>query len=90
MKNSDELVKRTHITNRYYFSDYHYWILIISGSRAGKINLLLNLINYQRPDVDKIYLSVEDPFVSKYQLLIKGRMNHEKNPESIYSLFANN
>ena len=33
----------------------------------------MNLIKYQRPDIDKIYLYVKDPFESKYQLLINGR-----------------
>ena len=31
-------------------------ILITVGSRLGKTNVLLNLIKYQRPDVDKNYL----------------------------------
>ena len=35
--------------------------------------MLLNLIKYQRPDIDKIHLYVEDPFQSKYQLLINAR-----------------
>ena len=35
--------------------------------------MFLNLIKYQRPDIDKIYLYVKDPFKSKYQLLISGR-----------------
>ena len=35
--------------------------------------MLLNLIKLQRPDIDKIYLYVKDPFESKYQLLINGR-----------------
>ena len=35
--------------------------------------MLLNLIKHQRPDIDKIYLYVKNPFESKYQLLIKGR-----------------
>ena len=35
--------------------------------------MLLNLIKHQRPDIDKIYLYVKDPFESKYQLLINGR-----------------
>ena len=33
----------------------------------------MNLIKHQRPDIDKIYLYVKDPFKSKYQLLISGR-----------------
>ena len=35
--------------------------------------MLLNLIKHQRPDIDKIYLYVKDPFESKYQLRINGR-----------------
>ena len=34
--------------------------------------MLLNSIKHQRPDIDKIYLYVQDPFESKYQLLING------------------
>ena len=35
--------------------------------------MLLNLIKHQRPDIDKIYLYVKDPFESTYQLLINGK-----------------
>ena len=35
---------------------------IIGGSKSGKTNALLNLINYQRPGDDNIYLYVKDPF----------------------------
>ena len=35
--------------------------------------MLLNLIKHQRPDIDKVYLYVKDPFESKYQLRINGR-----------------
>ena len=35
--------------------------------------MLLNLIRNEQPDTDKLYLSVEDAFESKYQLLINGR-----------------
>ena len=38
-----------------YISNYLYRILIMSGSRSDKSNMLLNLIKHQRPDVDKIY-----------------------------------
>ena len=41
--------------------DHPYKILIIGGSRSGKINVLLNLIKHQRLDIDQ------------YQLLINGR-----------------
>ena len=35
--------------------------------------MFLNLIKHQRPDIDKIYLYVKDPFESTYQLPINGR-----------------
>ena len=35
--------------------------------------MLLNLIKHQRPDIDKNYLYVKDPFESKYQLLINEK-----------------
>ena len=48
--------------------------------------MLLKLIKYQRPGIDKIYLYVKDPFKSKYQLLINGREKVEikelKNPKA--------
>ena len=53
--------------------------------RSGKTNVLLNLIKHQRPDIDKIYLYVKDPFKSKYELLINERekvgIKHLKNPK---------
>ena len=48
--------------------------------------MLLNLIKHQRPDIDKIYLYVKDPFKSKYQLLINGKekvgIENLKNPKA--------
>ena len=41
------------------------------GSRTT--NVLLNLLKHQRPNIDKIYSYVKDPFKSKYQLLINRR-----------------
>ena len=39
-----------------------------------KANESLNLIKDWRPDIDKIYLYVKDPFEKKYQLmLVNGR-----------------
>ena len=43
------------------------------ASGSGKTNSLLNVIKHQRPDFDKIYLSIKDPFKSKYQLIINRR-----------------
>ena len=49
--------------------------------------MLLNLIRYQRPDIDKIYLYVKDSFESKYQLFINGRekvgIKKLKNPKTV-------
>ena len=52
-------------------------MLINGDSGSGRTNALLNLIKYQRPDIDKIYLFVKDPLESKYQMLIKGRKKYE-------------
>ena len=46
-----------------------YRILIIGGSRSGKTNALLNLINNQ-PDIDKMYLYAKHPYEVKYQYLV--------------------
>ena len=47
--------------------------------------MLLNLIEHQRPDIDKIYLYVKDPFEAMYQLLInrteKVGIKKLKNPK---------
>ena len=73
MKNYDKSVEINHDPNWSYIRDHSYRILIADGSGSGKANVLLNLIKHQRPDIDKIYLYVKDPFKSKYQLLISGR-----------------
>ena len=46
--------KTKHNKNWPYIPDHPYRILIIGGSRSGKTNALLNLIENQ-PDIDKIY-----------------------------------
>ena len=53
-------------------TDYPYRILIIGGSRSGKTNVLLNLIE-NKLDIDKIYLYTKDPYEAKYQYLINKR-----------------
>ena len=55
-------------------SDHPYRILKVGGSRYGKTNALLNLINHEQ-DIDKIYLYAKDPYYPKYQLLINKRQN---------------
>ena len=62
--------KTEHNLKWLYIPDQPYKILIIGGSRSGKLNALLNLINNQ-PDIDKIYLYAEDPYETKCQYLIK-------------------
>ena len=59
MKNYDELVEINHDLNWPYIPDHPYRIIIVDGSESGKINVLLNLIKHQWPDIDKIYLYVK-------------------------------
>ena len=73
IKNYDQSVEVDHNLNWPYIPDHIYRILIIDVSGSGKTNVLLKLTKHQRPDIDKIYLHVKDPFESKYQLLINGR-----------------
>ena len=54
MKKYDESVEISHNPSWPYILDHPYRILIIGGSGSGKTNLLLNLINHQRPDIDKL------------------------------------
>ena len=72
-KNYDESVKINQNRNWPYIPNHPYWILIIGGSGSGTTNVLLNLMKYQRPDVNRIYLYVKDPFKSKYQLLLNRK-----------------
>ena len=63
MVNFDDVTEeniKEHIPNWSQILDHPYKILIIGGSRLGKTNSLLNLIN-QQPDIDKIYLYAKDP-----------------------------
>ena len=68
-----------------YIPDHPYRILIIGGLESGRTNVIFNLVKYQGPDIDKIYLYLSDPFKSKYQLLINGKEKVEienlKNPK---------
>ena len=60
-ENYDQSVEISHNPNWPYIPDHPYIILIILGSGSGIANVLLNLIKYQRPGTDKIYLYVKDP-----------------------------
>ena len=73
MKNYDESVKMNYNPNWLYIPDHSQRILIIGGSGSGKTNVSLNLVKHKRPEIDKIYLYVKDPFKSKYQFLISKR-----------------
>ena len=77
--------KTKHNKNWPYIPGHPYKILIIGGLGSGKTNLLLNLIENQ-PDIDKIYLCLEDPFESKHQYLINKResvgINHFNDPKA--------
>ena len=55
-----------------YIPDHPYRILIIGGSRSGKRNVFINLINNQL-DIDKIYLYAKDLYKAKYQYLMNKR-----------------
>ena len=59
--------------------------LIIGGSRSGKTNGLINLINEQN-DIDKIYLYAKDLSEPKHQFLIEKHenvgMKHINNPSA--------
>ena len=66
--------KTEHNSKWPYIPDHPYRILIVGGSRSGKTNALLNLINNQ-PDIDKMYLYAKYPYEAKYQYLIN---KHEK------------
>ena len=61
-----------HNKNWPYIPDHPYRILIIGGSRSGKTNVLLNLIENQ-PEINKIYLYAKDLYEAKYQYLIRIR-----------------
>ena len=53
LRNYDESVKINRNSNWSYITDHPYMILIIGGSGSGETNVLLNLINFQRPDIGK-------------------------------------
>ena len=60
---------KEHNPNWQEIPEHPYRILIVENAVSGKTNASLNLINHE-PDIDKIYIYVEDPHDAKYQLLI--------------------
>ena len=74
MKNYDELVEINHNPNWPYISDNPYRILIIVGSRSGKTNALLNLININGQILIKFSCMSEiDPNQSINSLLLEEK-----------------
>ena len=53
-----------------YIPDHAYRTLIIGGLGSGKINLLLNLVKYQGPDIDKKLFVLQRSIELKYELII--------------------
>ena len=77
MINLDNIVNNNnekHNENWFYIPDHPYRVLIIGGSRSGKANTLLHLINEQK-DIDEIYLYAKDLSEPKYEYLIENREN---------------
>ena len=75
MFNFDYITKediKEHNRNWLQIPNHTYRILTVGGSRSGKTNALLNLINHE-PDIDKMYSYPKDPYESKYQLLINKK-----------------
>ena len=54
--------------------DHPYRILINRVSGSGKTHSSFNLVSYQLV-INKIYIYTNDPYESKYQVLIKKRDN---------------
>ena len=72
MNNLDSITNennKKHNKKWLYIPDQPYRILIISGSRSGKTNTLLNSINEQS-DIDKIYLYAKHLSEPKYEYLV--------------------
>ena len=51
--------------------------MVIDGSGSAENNVLLNLMKYELPSINKTYLSVNYYFKSKYLLLINGQIRVE-------------
>lgn len=67
MINSDKTTrqpKREHNPKGSRILYHYYWILIASGSRTGKINVLLDII-YAESGIAKIYLYARGPYEPK-------------------------
>ena len=56
---------KEHNPNMPEIRDHPYRILIVGGSRSGKTNALLNLVNHE-PDIDKFFLYAKDLYEAKF------------------------
>ena len=63
---------KEHVPNWPEIPDLPCRILIVGDSGSRKTDALLNLINNE-PDIDEIYVHAEDPYETKYNLLINKR-----------------
>ena len=89
MKNYEESVEINPNSYWSYIPNYCYKTLIIDGSGSGETNGLLNVIKLQQPNIEKIYLYVNDPFESKYPLFINGREKARKKKLETEKTFIN-
>ena len=78
MKNYDQSVEINRRPNWPYIPDHPCRIIIIGGSGSGKNNVLLNLIKYQQPDIDKTYLYVKDKYESNYLIMEEKQQELKK------------
>ena len=62
---------KEHNLNCLQIPDHSCRMFIVGGSRSGKTNALLNLINHET-DIDKISLYAKNPYEAKYILLINN------------------
>ena len=92
MTNFDDYVNenKTELNKNWlHIPNHPYRILIIGGSRSGKTNVLISLIENQ-PHIDKIYLYAKDPYKAKYQYLINKRkgvgIDHFNDPKVLLSI----
>ena len=56
---------KEHNPNMPEIRDHPYRILIVGGSRSGKTNALLNLVNH-KSDIDKFFLYAKDLYEAKF------------------------
>ena len=81
MTNFDNVIGeniKEHNPNWPQIPDHPHRILIVGGSGSEKTNSFLNLIN-QKPDINNIYLYVNDPHEAKIQFLLNKRESTSQN-----------